>query len=138
MDLRIPARNGRVGLPKGAVRTQKIELFIRELTQSVSPESFDLLPIPYRAIATNLETGELVEFARGDLAVAMRASMSVPGLFEPVENDGLLLVDGGLARNIPIDNARTLCKPDWRRLRTPSALACAAMSIALPSRRMMR
>lgn len=112
MDLRIPARNGRVGLPKGAVRTQKIELFIRELTQSVSPESFDLLPIPYRAIATNLETGELVEFARGDLAVAMRASMSVPGLFEPVENDGLLLVDGGLARNIPIDNARTLCKPD--------------------------
>ena len=112
IDLRIPARNGRIGIPKGAVRTQKIELFIRELTQSLAPESFDALPIPFRAMGTNLETGELIEFDRGDLAVAMRASMSVPGLFEPVETGGHLVVDGGLARNIPVDNARALCKPD--------------------------
>ena len=72
-------------------------MFIRELTQSLAPESFNSLPIPFRAMGTNLETGELIEFDRGDLAVAMRASMSVPGLFEPVETGGQLVVDGGLA-----------------------------------------
>lgn len=112
IDLRIPARNGSIGLPKGAVRTQKIELFIRELTQSLAPESFDTLPIPFRAMGTDLETGDLIEFDRGDLAVAMRASMSVPGLFEPVETGGHLVVDGGMSRNIPVQNARALCKPD--------------------------
>lgn len=112
MNLRIPARNGRIGLPRGAIHTQKIELFIRELTQSLYPENFGALPIPFRAIGTDLETGRMIEFDRGDLALAMRASMSVPGLFEPVEYKGKLVVDGGLARNLPVDNTRALCKPD--------------------------
>lgn len=112
MNLRIPARNGRIGLPKGAIHTQKIELFIRELTQSLYPENFDALPIPFRAVGTDLETGRMVEFDRGDLALAMRASMSVPGLFEPVEYKGKLVVDGGLARNLPVDNVRAMCRPD--------------------------
>ncbi|MFO1387497.1 MAG: patatin-like phospholipase family protein, partial [Chitinivorax sp.] len=111
-NLRIPARNGRIGLPRGAVRTQKIELFIRELTQSLYPENFSALPIPFRAIGTDLENGRVVEFDRGDLALAMRASMSVPGLFDPVEYKGRLVVDGGLARNLPVDNVLALCNPD--------------------------
>lgn len=111
-NLRIPARNGRIGLPRGAVYTQKIELFIRELTQSIQAEDFSRLPVPFRAVGTDLETGAAVEFDRGDLALAMRASMSVPGLFEPAESGGRLVVDGGLARNLPVDTVRKLCKPD--------------------------
>ncbi|HEY2754069.1 patatin-like phospholipase family protein [Phenylobacterium sp.] len=70
--------------------------------------TFDQLPIPFRAVATNIETGEKVVLDRGDLAGAMRASMSVPGVFAPYHLDGKLLVDGGMADNVPIDVARSL------------------------------
>jgi NTE family protein len=70
---------------------------------------FDRLPIPFRAAATDLETGQLYVFDRGDLAVAMRASMAVPGAFAPVEHDGKVLVDGMLVRNLPVDVARQTC-----------------------------
>ncbi|WP_137937975.1 patatin-like phospholipase family protein [Chitinivorax sp. B] len=112
LKFELGVNNGEIRLPRGAVNTEKIELFIRELTQSVGPESFDKLAVPYRAIATDLESGELYEFSKGDLALAMRASMSVPGAFEPVMVNDRLLVDGGLARNLPVDNARQLCQPD--------------------------
>ncbi|MBB5017586.1 NTE family protein [Chitinivorax tropicus] len=112
LKFELGVKDGEVRLPRGAVNTEKIELFIRELTQSVGPESFDKLAVPYRAIATDLETGNLYEFSKGDLALAMRASMSVPGAFEPVQIGDKLLVDGGLARNLPVENARALCKPD--------------------------
>lgn len=67
---------------------------------------FDSLPIPYRAVATNLATREPVVFARGDLAQVVRASMAVPVVFEPVEIDGTFFVDGGLSQNVPIAAAR--------------------------------
>jgi NTE family protein len=70
--------------------------------------NFDLLPIPYRAVATDLETGEAYVFSEGDIVTAMRASMSLPGLLAPVEHDGRLLVDGGVANNIPVDIARQM------------------------------
>ncbi len=59
-------------------------------------------------MATDLETGEAVVLSKGDLATAIRASLSVPGLFSPVEHEGRLLVDGGIAENLPIDVARTM------------------------------
>ena len=60
-------------------------------------------------MATDIETGESVVLDRGSVAQAMRASMSVPGAIAPVEIDGRLLVDGGIANNLPIDEARKLC-----------------------------
>ncbi|HEX5263554.1 MAG TPA: patatin-like phospholipase family protein [Phenylobacterium sp.] len=70
--------------------------------------TFDSLPIPFRAVATDIETGQKVVIDRGELASAMRASMSVPGVFAPYRLDGKLLVDGGMADNVPIDVARSL------------------------------
>jgi NTE family protein len=66
------------------------------------------LALGFRAVATDLRTGELVELADEPLVVALRASLSVPGLFPPVAHHGRLLVDGGLVRNVPVDLARAL------------------------------
>ena len=71
-------------------------------------EDFDRFALPFRAIATDARTGETIVLGRGDLGVALRASMAIPGLFSPVEIDGRLLVDGGLVDNLPIDAARAL------------------------------
>ncbi|HZF16211.1 MAG TPA: patatin-like phospholipase family protein [Steroidobacteraceae bacterium] len=102
-------RGGEFRLPKGLIQGQKLTRMLREYTAPVATVSnFDQLPIPFRAVATDLETGEARIFASGDLVTAMRASMSAPGVFAPVEIDGRLLVDGGLAENLPIDVMRTM------------------------------
>ena len=67
------------------------------------PLDFDEFPIPFRAIATDLEAAEVAELGNGSLASALRATMSIPGVFDPVERDGLLLGDGGLLNNVPAD-----------------------------------
>ena len=72
-------------------------------------ESFDQLSIPFRAIATDLEVGEMVVQDRGSLVTAVRASMAVPSAFSPVQSNGRLLVDGGLTRNMPVDVVQGLC-----------------------------
>jgi NTE family protein len=96
-------------LPLGAVHGQKIYFLFESLTtQRVQQTNFDALPIPYRAVATDIVTGDAVVIGSGDLAVAMRASMSVPGAFDPVEMGQHLLVDGGLADNVPIDVVRNM------------------------------
>lgn len=69
---------------------------------------FDRLPIPFRAVATDLATRDTVVLSSGDLAQAVRASMSVPLVFAPERIDGRLLVDGGLSANVPIAIARAL------------------------------
>jgi NTE family protein len=97
-------------LPKGVIAGVSIESFFRVLTApSFEITDFDRLPVPFRAVATDIETGESVVLARGSVAQAMRASMSVPGAIAPVEIDGRLLVDGGIANNLPINEARKLC-----------------------------
>ncbi|UXY13996.1 patatin-like phospholipase family protein [Chitiniphilus purpureus] len=100
---------GRLALPKAAINTQKVERFLRELTYHGTAPDFDALPVPYRAIATDLETGEMVVMRDGDLVSAMRASMAVPGVFPPVLRNERLLADGGLSRNLGVDVARELC-----------------------------
>jgi NTE family protein len=67
---------------------------------------FDRLPIPFRAVATDLRTREAVVLARGDLAQAVRASIAIPLVFSPEEIDGRLLTDGGISANVPIAAAR--------------------------------
>ena len=69
---------------------------------------FDDLPIPFRAVATDLNTGQAVALGEGDLAMAMRASMSLPGILRPVRLDGRVLLDGGIANQIPIDVVRAM------------------------------
>jgi NTE family protein len=102
-------RDARIVLPKGLIQGQKLTQLLRALTLPVTRiDSFDELPTPFRAVATDLETGEIVIMASGDLTSAMRASLSAPGVFAPVEREGHLLVDGGIADNVPIDIARAM------------------------------
>ena len=94
----------------GLVDGVKLSLLLRELTaRAASAVNFDALPIPFRAIATDLVTGEQVIMKDGDLAHALRASMSIPGLFPAVKRNGRILVDGGVVNNFPTDVARELC-----------------------------
>jgi NTE family protein len=96
--------------PRALIDTQQIESVIREMVAAQSNvRDFDKLPIPFRAVATDLRSGKMVVFRSGDLAVALRASMSVPGAFAPVEVGDWLLVDGGITRNLPVDVARESC-----------------------------
>jgi len=96
-------------LPTGLVQGQKQTQLLREATLPVADiTDFDQLPIPFRAVATDLETGKEVVMGSGDLVTAMRASMSAPGVFTPVELNGRLLIDGGLVNNLPADIARQM------------------------------
>lgn len=101
--------DGDVKLPHSAISTQQVELFLRSLTYGGTVKNFDQLAIPYRAIATDLVTGEMIVLKEGDLVTAMRASMAVPGIFPSVPSGGRALVDGGLVRNLPVDVARKTC-----------------------------
>lgn len=95
--------------PQGAVSSRGLETLLRRFTLPVRAVSrFDRLPIPFRAVATNMETGDAVVLGEGDLAMALRSSMSVPGVFPPTEVDGHVLGDGGLVNNVPIDVARAM------------------------------
>ena len=104
IDLELGIRDNSIVMPKGVIQGQELDLLLRRLTLDVSHiDDFDNLPIPFRAIASDIEYGEAIVMQRGDLAQAIRASMSVPAVFAPVRIDGRLLVDGGLVRNLPID-----------------------------------
>ncbi len=100
-------RDGTPMLPLGSVSSRGLELLLRRHVLPVRGVSdFDRLPIPFRAVATDMESGAAVVFDRGDLAQALRASMSVPGVFPPSDVQGRLLGDGGLVDNLPVDVAR--------------------------------
>jgi NTE family protein len=103
-------KDNRVLMPGGIVNTAGIEDLLRSYVARARTQSnFDRLPIPFRAVATDMITGKMVVIGNGDLATAMRASMAIPGAFAPVATDQYILSDGGLVRNIPVDVARDLC-----------------------------
>jgi len=96
-------------LPRSLFGGQQLELYLHGLEiESRASSDFNDLPIPYRAVALDLLTGEGVVLDHGSVANAMRASMAVPGMFAPVEIDGRTLVDGGAAANLPIGIAQAL------------------------------
>jgi NTE family protein len=95
-------------LPKGIVTGVQLETVLRRLTKAKGYHQFDRLPIPYRAVATDLVTGKAVVFHDGELANVMLASMSVPGAVAPAEFGGMMLVDGMLTSNLPVDAARKM------------------------------
>jgi len=110
IPLEVGVQGGSVRLPGGLIATQGIEQSIRTLVASARyTHNFDELPIPFRAVATDMVAGEMVVLDSGDLAEAMRASMALPGVFSPVVIDGKVLSDGGITRNLPVDIARKLC-----------------------------
>jgi len=134
-------KRGALALPKGVIAGVSIEGFFRRLTdRAVAIKDFGQLPIPFRAIAADIETGEAVVLEGGSVSQAMRASMAVPGALAPVLIDGRLLVDGGIANNLPIDEARKLCAdvviavniatPPLRRGEITSALSVAGQLVS--------
>lgn len=106
-------KDGRVQLPQGLLQGQNLLLLLQDLSLPAAEiRDFDKLKVPYRAVATDLATGTPVVLKSGELAMAMRASMSIPSALVPVKLDGKLLVDGGVSDNIPVDVVRELCRPD--------------------------
>jgi NTE family protein len=109
LDAKLGVRDGSIQLPRGVIQGQKLLTLLRRLTlHTWRTPVFDDLPIPFRAVATDIATGEAVVFERGDLALAIRASMSVPAAFAPLRVDGRLLVDGGIVNNVPVDVVRAM------------------------------
>jgi len=104
LDFEIGLKHLRPVLPKGLITGQKLTLAIKvpELYTSIE-QDFDDLPIPFRAVATDIETGEMVVLRSGSLVHAIRASISIPGIFAPVSLQGKHLVDGGVSRMVPVD-----------------------------------
>jgi NTE family protein len=96
-------------VPGGLIAGQELGELLRRLTfAAAAVDSFDHLPIPFVAIATDVQTGLAVVLRGGDLPTALRASMAIPTVFTPVEIDGQLFVDGGLTDNLPVDEVRAL------------------------------
>lgn len=101
--------DGTLNLPLGIIDGQKVTQFLRRyLTVKNSDQDFDKLPIPLRIVAADLDTGAEVVLSEGDLALAVRASMSIPVLFSPVTIDGKRLIDGGAANNLPVSVVREM------------------------------
>ncbi len=102
-------KDGKLQLGRGLIQGRKMYLKLKDLTFPVSGVTdFDQLSIPFRAVASDIATGEAAALDSGDLASAIRASMSIPGFFAPVEIDGRLLVDGGVTNNLPVDVVRQM------------------------------
>ncbi|HET7845047.1 MAG TPA: patatin-like phospholipase family protein, partial [Xanthomonadales bacterium] len=109
VDFKIGLRDGKVQLPRGLIQGQKMLLLLRRLSLPAwQVESFDDLPIPFRCVGTDIGKGEPVVFGAGDIALAMRASMSVPAVFAPIRVDGKLMVDGGIVDNVPVHVVREI------------------------------
>ena len=96
-------------MPSGFILGQSASLLLRESTGLIPlMDDFDQLAIPYRAIASNLATAQAVVLSSGSVTRSMRASAAVPGIVEPVNINGQLLVDGGISNNMPIDVAKSM------------------------------
>ena len=126
----------------GLVASQQIDALLRSIVSRARyQKSFDDLPIPFRAVATDASSGEMLILGEGDLSLAMRASMAVPGAFTPVQLEGRALVDGGLVRNLPVDVVRQMCAdvviassivtPDYDTSKPQSALTMVGQMIVI-------
>jgi NTE family protein len=102
-------REGKIVTPRGALQGHRLLLWLRRQTLGVREiENFADLPIPFACVATDIVTTEKAVLTQGDLAMSMRASMAVPGVFAPIRVNGQLMVDGGVVDNVPISVARDL------------------------------
>lgn len=98
-----------ITIPSGITSGQNIFNLLTELTIGYNDSlDFGQFPIPFACVAYDMVDGESVTFTDGSLPVAMRASMSIPGAFTPIRRDGMVLVDGGIANNYPVNVARDM------------------------------
>ena len=103
-------KDGKIARGAGIRTGQKLSFLLSSfLLPQLDQRDFNKLPIPYAAVATDLETGDPFVIRKGDLAEAVRASMSIPGAFTPVNwEDGKILVDGGVTMNVPVSVVREM------------------------------
>lgn len=105
----LPFNNFKIGIPEALSKGMYNFNLLSRITRNVRHvKDFNQLPTPFLCIGTNIETGEQVLLNKGNLAQAMLASAAFPSLFSPIEIDGALLVDGGVANNYPIEEVRKL------------------------------
>lgn len=141
VGLEFGVRDG-LRLAPGLDPGHEIGLFLSRLALPyAAPLRFDDLPIPFRAVATDLEAAVPLALDRGSLAGALRATMAIPGIFEPIVLDDRFLADGGLLNNVPADVARAMGadiviavdvgEPLDRRERLTSLVAVANQAIAV-------
>lgn len=105
-DAKLSVKDGKLSTPTGIIQGQNIRPLFQDMFGDLpSPIEFDSLPVPFRAVTADIETGQKYVPSKGDLATIVRASMSVPGAFAAVEVDNHLLVDGGIANNLPVEVA---------------------------------
>ncbi len=109
INFELGLQGGALTLPSGVIQGHSLHLLLKSLLGGASlVHDFDQLPIPFRAIASDIEKSETVVLGAGDLASALRASMAIPAVFAPVEIDGRLLVDGGVTNNLAVDAVRDM------------------------------
>ena len=109
LDFRLRIDDGKPVLPTGVLGGQRLFATVQELLAPWrATEDFNDLPIPFRAVATDISTGRPVVMGSGNLSTAVFSSMSIPAAFPPVKREGLLLVDGGISDNMPVDVARQM------------------------------
>lgn len=103
---KLPRLFFKLHLPRRSmVGSERIEALFRDV---IGAQTFEELVLPFAAVATDLSTGETVVMTSGDVRSAIRASMAIPGVFEPVLREGRILVDGGLSNPVPVDVCRRL------------------------------
>jgi NTE family protein len=102
-----------ISLPSGLIEGEKFSLLFSQLSWCTAAiDSFSHYPVPFKCYGVDLIDGKLVEFNHGDLATAMRSSMSIPSIFTPVliqnQDDTLLMLDGGVLRNFPVEEVKAM------------------------------
>ena len=107
--MEFPIEAWKPSLPSGAIKGHELELMFDRLSwTSAKYKTFDDFPVRYRCVSVDILTGKPYVFKEGDLSLALRSSMSIPTIMAPVKYRGMLLVDGGLVKNFPVDVAKEL------------------------------
>lgn len=102
----IPIKENKVNLPAGLINGQHLEAYFSELLWPLTEDQdFNRLPIPFHCMSVDLISGETIEHSSGNLVRSIRSSMSIPTVFSPVQMDSMLLIDGGVTRNFPVQEA---------------------------------
>ena len=109
INFELGVRSFSPALPTGVIQGHSLHLLLKSLVEGASTtKDFNQLPIPFRAITTDIEKSETVVIDSGDLAKALQASMAIPAIYAPVLMNGRLLVDGGVTNNLAVDVAREM------------------------------
>ena len=109
LDIELGIKNGKLVFPRGLSQGNQFKLLMRTLALAKgNRQHFEDLNIPFKAVATDIVTGEVAVLENGDFVKAIRASVALPGVFSPVTLDGRLLSDGGMVCNLPVDQVREM------------------------------